>query len=94
MESVRGEQAGGGVADFNGATAFEPWNQGGVQGLLHVHATSMGPRHLSRGIGQTNLPAHPALSHFNGATAFEPWNRGNEMQYALGSVGLQWGHGI
>ncbi len=80
---------------FNGATAFEPWNLC----LVGFHSPwvaipSMGPRHLSRGIGQTvggniTLPAA-----FNGATAFEPWNLHSPSIFCTLTICLQWGHGI
>ena len=55
---------------------------------------SMGPRHFSRGYRRRWCRWHQALTRFNGATAFQPWIRRLPSSSAMGSVGLQWGHGI
>jgi len=71
---ARRRRNGAGRADFNGATAFQPWKRGRVRrasGPLGV--TSMGPRPFSRGNDVSKRTGGRRCDYFNGATAFQPW---------------------
>ena len=54
----------------------------------------MGPRHLSRGIGNSDKQVMGYYGRFNGATASEPWNPAITMSVGTTPRLLQWGHGI
>ena len=79
---------------FNGATAFEPWNQPVKRQIVRLElsfngATAFEPWNQAAGAKKVTQ-----ATSFNGATAFEPWNRCSCSSSHPPLVQLQWGHGI